>query len=164
MLTGTYTLEHASWERLSNEDPEQIGVTQEQVSDLLERVDLAWEMAVAEEGLAHNVLLSVEWVGTFTQAHVCSLDNDDIDLAREIESGMADALEHATERATDAWSKKIGSLYDQANQRVQDTPELASHYNVIMADWPEGDEHYRWVCTAPIAEIVDWAERTAAGN
>lgn len=107
MQSGVYTLEPASWDRLSNETPEQLNVTQEQVSDLLERVDLAWEMAVAEVGLAHNVLLSVEWVGTPTQAHVCSLDNDDIDLAREIESGMAGALEAATERATDAWSKRI---------------------------------------------------------
>lgn len=107
MQSGVYTLEHATWDRLSNEDPEQIGVTQEQVSDLLERVDLAWEMAVAEVGLAHNVLLSVEWVDTFTQAHRVSLDEADYQLAHEIETGMASALERATERATDAWSKRI---------------------------------------------------------
>lgn len=109
MQSGVYTLEHASWDRLSNETPEQLNVTQEQVSDLLERVDLAWEMAVAEVGLAHNVLLSVEWVGTSTQAHRVSLDEDDYQLAHEIETGMASALERATERVTSEWSKRIAN-------------------------------------------------------
>jgi hypothetical protein len=28
----------------------------------------------------------------------------------------------------------------------------------ILYDWPEGEEHWEWVCTAPVAEIVGWAE------
>ena len=107
MLTGTYTLEHTSWDRLSNEDPEQIGVTQEQADELLRMVDAEWERTVTETGREYGVELEVEWVTAFTRAHVCSLDNDDIDLAREIETGIASALEAATERATDAWSKRI---------------------------------------------------------
>ena len=47
--------------------------------------------------------------------------------------------------------------YEQAGRRVQDTPELAAHADFIMADWPEGDAHWQWVATAPVAEIVEWA-------
>jgi hypothetical protein len=47
--------------------------------------------------------------------------------------------------------------YEQARRRVQDTPELAAHADFIMADWPEGDDHWQWVTTAPVAEIVEWA-------
>ena len=106
MQTGTYTLEHARWDGLSNEDPEQIGVTQEQADELLRMVDAEWERTVTETGREYGVELEVEWATAFTQAHVCSLDNDDIDLAREIESGIAGALERATERAASEWNEK----------------------------------------------------------
>ena len=48
--------------------------------------------------------------------------------------------------------------FEAARTRVQDTPELAAHADFILADWPEGDEHWRWVASAPAVEIVDWAE------
>jgi hypothetical protein len=108
-MQGTYTLEHATWDRLSNEDPEQIGVTQEQADELLRMVDAEWERTVIETGKTYGLDLEVEWVTAFTRAHVCSLDNDDIDLAREIESGIAGALEAATERAASEWSKRIAN-------------------------------------------------------
>lgn len=41
--------------------------------------------------------------------------------------------------------------------RVDDTPELDAHRDVILYDWPNDDEHWEWVCTAPVEEIVDWA-------
>ena len=50
------------------------------------------------------------------------------------------------------------SVHDQARQRVQDTPQLQPYRDVIFYDWPEGDEHLNWIATAPLAEIVDWAE------
>ncbi|MGI5872562.1 MAG: hypothetical protein ACOX8T_11070 [Bacillota bacterium] len=109
MLTGTYTLEHASWDGLSNEDPEQIGVTQEQAQELLQLVDAEWERTVTETGREYGVELEVEWVTAFAQAHRVSLDEDDYQLAHEIETGMASALERATERVASEWSKRIAN-------------------------------------------------------
>ena len=48
--------------------------------------------------------------------------------------------------------------FDAARTRVQDTSALAAHADFILADWPEGDDHWQWVATAPVAEVVDWAE------
>ena len=50
------------------------------------------------------------------------------------------------------------TLRAQAERRVIDTPELCKHNEFIMADWREGAEHWRWVISAPVAEIVEWAE------
>jgi hypothetical protein len=44
-----------------------------------------------------------------------------------------------------------------ASQRVLNTPSLKKHYSTICEyDWPNMQEHINWVCTAPIAEILDW--------
>jgi hypothetical protein len=106
MQTGTYTLEHASWDGLSNETPEQQGISQEQADELLQLVDAEWEHTVIETGREYGVELETRWVTAFTLAHRVSLDEDDYQLAHEIETGMASALERATERATSEWSKK----------------------------------------------------------
>ena len=50
------------------------------------------------------------------------------------------------------------TVFEAARARVQNTPELAEHADFILADWPEGDDHWKWVATAPVAEVVDWAE------
>lgn len=48
--------------------------------------------------------------------------------------------------------------YDRAKARVQETPELQPHTDIIVEyDWNDSD-HYHWVETAPIAEILRWAE------
>jgi len=52
----------------------------------------------------------------------------------------------------------MDTAYEVARTRVQNTPELAAHEKFILADWPEGNNHWQWVATAPVAEIVDWAE------
>jgi hypothetical protein len=46
---------------------------------------------------------------------------------------------------------------EDARARVDATPELDAHRWVILSDWPEGAEHWEWVSSAPVAEIVDWA-------
>ena len=46
----------------------------------------------------------------------------------------------------------------QARQRVSETPELDAVSDTIFYDWPNWSEHMQWIATAPIAEIVDWAE------
>lgn len=45
-----------------------------------------------------------------------------------------------------------------ARQRVKETPELQRYEDTIFYDWPNWDEHLDWIATAPIQEIVDWAE------
>ncbi len=48
------------------------------------------------------------------------------------------------------------TLRAQAERRVDASPELSEHKDFIMTDWPEATEHWRWVKTAPVAEIVEW--------
>ena len=48
--------------------------------------------------------------------------------------------------------------YDRAAARVDASPALCPHRDVILADWPQGDEHWRWVATATEREILDWVE------
>lgn len=50
------------------------------------------------------------------------------------------------------------ALAAQAEHIVDTTPELEPYRATILSDWPEGDEHWSWVCNASVAEIVDWAE------
>jgi len=42
--------------------------------------------------------------------------------------------------------------------RIANEPELQPYRWTILYDWTEGDEHWQWAATAPVAEIVDWAE------
>ena len=50
------------------------------------------------------------------------------------------------------------ATYERACDRVFATPELKAHADIILEDWREGREHWQWVATAPVAEIVSWAE------
>ena len=45
-----------------------------------------------------------------------------------------------------------------AEQRVNNEPKLSQHYDDIFYGWTNWDEHLEWITTAPIEEIVDWAE------
>ena len=45
-----------------------------------------------------------------------------------------------------------------ARDRVAQTPELDNFSNTIFYDWPEWDEHMEWIATAPVDEILDWAD------
>jgi len=48
---------------------------------------------------------------------------------------------------------------EKAQKRVGETPELKAHeYMLLEYDWPNDTEHWWWVATRPIAEIIDWAE------
>jgi len=53
------------------------------------------------------------------------------------------------------------TLQEKAENRVKGSPRLAPHADFILADWPEGDEHLRWVLKAKVQEILDWV---AAGQ
>ena len=50
------------------------------------------------------------------------------------------------------------SLRDRAERRVDGSKQLSAHYDTIMADWNEGDEHWQWVLTAKVVDIIGWAE------
>ena len=49
-------------------------------------------------------------------------------------------------------------MYEEAKARVEDNPKLSPHADFILADWPEGDDHWEWVVTTPEQEILDWVE------
>jgi len=55
----------------------------------------------------------------------------------------------------------MDNKFSKAESRVSETAELAEHADFILADWAEGDEHFEWVATAPVEEIVDWVEAGA---
>ena len=42
--------------------------------------------------------------------------------------------------------------------RINSTPELEPYRDTILYDWPNITEHVAWICTGPVAEIIDWAE------
>lgn len=50
------------------------------------------------------------------------------------------------------------NAYDKAENRVKQSPSLSRHSDTILYDWPDGDVHWKWVATAPVKEIVSWAE------
>jgi hypothetical protein len=56
------------------------------------------------------------------------------------------------------WEGERIYTYGDAKARAEAEPELEAHRETILYDWPEGAEHWEWVCTAPVAEIVGWAE------
>jgi len=46
-----------------------------------------------------------------------------------------------------------------ARRRVANDPVLAAHADTICYDWDEGMDHWRWVLSAPVSVIVEWANR-----
>ena len=72
---------------------------------------------------------------------------------------VGDIARHADTTSQDEeMAEPPQELYEQAQARVRETPELAEHEAFILADWCEGADHLRWVVDAPVAEIVDWIE------
>ena len=49
-------------------------------------------------------------------------------------------------------------MYEQAEQRVKNSLALSMYSEFILADWPEGEEHWEWVVTADESEILDWVQ------
>lgn len=48
--------------------------------------------------------------------------------------------------------------YSRAALRTEFSPELSKYSEIIMQDFPEGQEHWQWVAQADIGEIVSWAK------
>lgn len=48
---------------------------------------------------------------------------------------------------------------EMADDRVTAEPQLAPYRDLLTEyDWDNQEEHWEWVATAEIEEIVDWAE------
>lgn len=52
----------------------------------------------------------------------------------------------------------MSTLYEQAKSKVENSEILNQYAEVILADWNEGDEHWKWVISADESEIVIWAK------
>jgi len=53
-------------------------------------------------------------------------------------------------------------LYRRAERRIRKLyPDDEEAVAFALADWPEGEEHLRWLLTAPAEEIDSWI---AAGS
>jgi excisionase family DNA binding protein len=50
------------------------------------------------------------------------------------------------------------NAYDQAAERIDETPALEPYRATILADSPEGDAHFTWAATCDFAELLSWAE------
>lgn len=75
--------------------------------------------------------------------------------------GFTSAVDYALATSVAALRKgdyKMCSLYTQAKFRVDHSDILAPHSDFILADWPEGNEHWRWVLEASEEEILNWVE------
>jgi len=54
------------------------------------------------------------------------------------------------------------TLYEKAARRVAAIfPDDEAAQEFCLADWPDGEEHWRWLLTADRSEIEDWV---AAGR
>ncbi len=51
------------------------------------------------------------------------------------------------------------SSYEQAKARMISSPDLQRYADTILAYWPEEDEHWDWVATGPIEEVIAWAKK-----
>lgn len=50
-------------------------------------------------------------------------------------------------------------LFDRARRRVNETPELdARRHVILLEEWPNDLDHWEWVTTAEVSEIVAWAD------
>lgn len=45
-----------------------------------------------------------------------------------------------------------------ARLRVEKSPALQEYADLFFYDWPDDHEHYRWLYTAPVEDLLDWAE------
>lgn len=56
----------------------------------------------------------------------------------------------------------LAALYSAAWHRVNNSPRLSQHMDIIMSDGYASDEdHLRWVINGRVGEIEAWARRIA---
>ncbi len=95
---------------------------------------------------------------TQVNARLSDYTRERLDVLTAKHGTQTEVLAIAIERLYGAEYPDSSALYDAAASRVRDSEALAPHADFILTDWPrEGDDHWRWVITAPEAEIVSWA-------
>jgi hypothetical protein len=55
----------------------------------------------------------------------------------------------------------MDTLYIQAYKRIHRMNFTKEENDFIFADWPNGDEHYKWLINATREEIENWIDREA---
>lgn len=70
--------------------------------------------------------------------------------------------------ALEAYTEEMNKMdktnwYDKAMVRLDAEPALDAHRDTITSDWNETD-HWQWIATAEISEIVAWAEEIEAND
>jgi hypothetical protein len=49
------------------------------------------------------------------------------------------------------------SSYERMMSRIEtNARELEPYEDILTYDWPNAEEHYEWVATAELTEIIDW--------
>jgi len=91
-------------------------------------------------------------------ARLSNYTREQLDVLTAKHGTQTEVLAIAIERLYSVEFPDTSALYDVAAGRVVNSAALAPHSDFILTDWPEGDEHWQWVITAPEAEIIDWAE------
>lgn len=57
------------------------------------------------------------------------------------------------------------SAYEKARDRLDKIYQFdEDELEFIFADWREGDEHFEWLLTATLKEILDWGEAANWGK
>ena len=95
--------------------------------------------------------------GDYAMVEICdrAIEGDPAAIAA-VRKAMGDAAAMDDERPAD----RTHRLYCEARRRVEADEQLTPYAETILADYPEGDEHWQWVIDAPTDEIVAWANAT----
>ena len=88
----------------------------------------------------------------------------DIRLGKSVSQAFTDTRESldkelSTEQFEDAERRLLIVL---VAKRISTTPELEPFLATIFYDWSNMSEHLLWAATAPVEEIVDWAQSIEA--
>jgi hypothetical protein len=81
-----------------------------------------------------------------------------------VDAWLVRGYKTAVEQANDAKVARIAlptrsDLYAQARRRVQRSPRLRRYESILLADWPEGDDHLRCVIRWRVRELESWAKQ-----
>jgi hypothetical protein len=104
-----------------------------------------WEMFANDADpaafMAQDERIVIQQIGELCQEWGEEVDDTDVDLIYR-------AL----------WRHAADQLTDRAKARLAQHPALEPYEDIIYYDWPEGDDHALWLCTAEISEILSWAQ------
>ena len=86
------------------------------------------------------------------------------DLIQQTGMSQTEIITVAIEKFSQEINKMETNWCERAENRVNRSPELSKYRDIIFYDWPEGENHLKWITTAKVSEIVDWADRIKKDN